>query len=120
MKPSAKFMRAFRRATRPARPTVDGCPQRRRKSVTVGIYVVDDTTIGFRQITSRRHGKGHGSECLDWLVGLADKFGVGIIGWIEPNCDGHLTFDQLKAWYSKRGFIVEDGSWACRMEREAA
>jgi GNAT superfamily N-acetyltransferase len=88
--------------------------------VTVGIYVVDDITIGFRQITSRRHGKGYGSECLDWLVGLADKYSVGITGWVQANGDEHLTFGQLKAWYSKRGFTVEDGDWACRMERKAA
>jgi hypothetical protein len=116
MKPTERFMRAFRRATKAARPTVDNCPQRRRKSVTVGLYVVDDNTIGFRQITSRRHGKGHGSECLDWLIGLADKYSVSFTGYVEPNCDRHLTLDQLKAWYSRRGFTIQ-GSYPYEMQR---
>src|SRR5207249_6704772 len=72
-----------------------------------------DGYIWLENIWSTQEGNGYGSKALDWFCTLADEFGVEIRGDIQPPHGGRLDYEELSAWYQRRGFSV-DGREMCR------
>ena len=63
--------------------------------------------IYLARIRTLERGKGYGSLALDWLVDLADKHGITLIGWIEPFGPWkRLSVAQLQRWYERHSFEV--------------
>lgn len=57
-------------------------------------------------------GKGHGTQALQLLTKLSDKYGVPIRGTAKAysTVDGHIQdTDRLVQWYEKNGFTVTGG-----------
>ena len=59
-------------------------------------------------------GKGYASDCLQWLVCLADRYNVHIEGRVEPIGSLGLSKADLKRWYTRHGFKVDRNSYMFR------
>lgn len=70
-------------------------------------------TIRLNSIQSNYEpGKGHATEAMKWLMGLADKHGVTITGTVKafgPK-ENRPTTKELLDWYLKLGFRKIRGS----------
>lgn len=51
-------------------------------------------------------GKGHGSRLLQRVLDDADEEDVIVMLGINPY--GEMTYDQLRDWYERHGFVEED------------
>ncbi len=51
-------------------------------------------------------GCGTGTKGLIWLLSLADKHGVSLVGEAEPTGACELDAASLRAWYRRHGFLV--------------
>ena len=72
-----------------------------------------DGYIWLENIWSTQEGNGYGSKALDWFCTLADEFGVEIRSDTQTPPGGRLDYEELSAWYQRRGFSV-DGREMCR------
>ncbi len=66
-----------------------------------------DGKILFGYVTTLERGKGHGTKALKWLLDLADKHGVTLVGQIQRMGDEGLTTVELRRWYKRHGFKVD-------------
>jgi len=64
-------------------------------------------------------GKGHGTEGLLWLCGLADKHKVMLTGNVVPYGTMKPRLDklQLKKWYERHGFLVSRNGEIARLTK---
>ena len=70
----------------------------------------EDNTIHIHDIRSFAPNKltGAGSRALKTLTTLADEHGVTLEGTAQAHTPLGLSDDQLKSWYEKNGFTVDD------------
>lgn len=66
-----------------------------------------DDRVHVHAIRSFEKGKGHGSEALRHLTGLADKHGVTLEGAAVPFGQGGLKKKALSDWYRRNGFTIK-------------
>lgn len=71
--------------------------------------VCDAREIGLRgflltriQVPLPERNKGRGTQLLQQVLKDADK--EGAVMWLEIKPYGSLNYEQLRAWYSRRGF----------------
>jgi len=88
---ATRFMSAFKR----------GIPAEVRMDIHKegGVFVLDS-------IFAPEQGNGHGTKAMKWLCGLADKHGVILMGWAEPNSGSKMPMEVLFDWYRGFGFYV--------------
>lgn len=60
-------------------------------------------------VPPKHRGQGIGSRLLDELLADADAHGVTL--WLDINPYGQMTYEQLEAWYMRRGFVPHEGRY---------
>jgi hypothetical protein len=65
-----------------------------------------NNAVRLSNIRTTQPGCGTGTKALTWLLSLADKHQISILGEAEPT--GHCALDSsaLQAWYRRHGFNV--------------
>lgn len=97
---SAASLRGSRLYTTPR----GGKVEMKLSSSAYGFNFKGRNEILLEKIITQTPGHGHGDEAMDFLKGLADKFGV-IVGMF-PDPIGHKrkNYEQLAEWAAKHGF----------------
>lgn len=92
---------------------------------TVHLEVIADRHAGFAKVNLGfiavyypNQGKGYASECLRWLLSVADKHNVHIVGWADPVGSLGLKKTELKRWYRRYGFNFDRHSNGLRVPVE--
>ena len=69
-----------------------------------------DNVIYLKDIRSFKPGEstGAGSRALKTITDLADKYGLIIEGTAQAYSPSGLSDEQLKSWYERKGFTVDD------------
>jgi len=74
-----------------------------------------DWTITRINVPVAYRGQGFGSKLLDQILADADAEGVAIQCEVSPS--GGLNYDQLTAWYMRRGFQYTELGYLRRTPR---
>lgn len=107
--PTERFMAAYLEQTREA-PNGDQSIRLYGDTNTVfNMIPYDDTGVAAKLIKVRteHRGTGVGREALQWLCGLADKFGVTLYAHALPQTimfERGLKHKELVEWYERFGF----------------
>jgi RNA:NAD 2'-phosphotransferase (TPT1/KptA family)/8-oxo-dGTP pyrophosphatase MutT (NUDIX family) len=103
------FMREFRSLTGPS-PDPDNSKDRTWKDAVEIEAHMRWLRIQVESIRSLEQGQGNASKALDFLKDLADKHDVELEVHPVPFGGGQLNQPQLKEWYTRHGFTLEDAS----------
>ena len=61
-------------------------------------------------VMPRYRRKGHASELMRVICGMADRAAQVLLLSVEPRGEGGLDADGLRAWYERRGFeVIQEG-----------
>ena len=64
-----------------------------------------DIDIEYVKTDPMYRGQGLSSSLLKKAMTMADKMGVSLVAFIEPDKSGGLTFDQEEQWLARYGFV---------------
>jgi len=76
--------------------------------------------VWLSSLRSVQRGLGYGTEALAWLTELAQRHRVALAGLVQPcgQQQPQLTRQQLKAWYTRHGFIVQPDGRMYKLPKE--
>lgn len=68
----------------------------------------DSVRFDSLMVPSEYRGRKAGTVALLWLVSIAQRYNVRLVGHVEPfgTSPAGLNRTQLKAWYKRHGFLV--------------
>lgn len=94
----------------------DGHPLRCTASL---IHYNDRTSIvtGL-QVANELRGQGNGSKLLKLITDDADTEGIVLLLGVEPDASLGLSYDDLTAWYKRKGFRPVRGNAMQRQPRK--
>ncbi len=99
-----KFMQEFESGTAPHQKTRHLRLWEHKAEFEVGVA---GSSVRLGYIGSIHVGRGHGTRALRWLLNLADKHGVEVRGSIHRVGREGLSERELKLWYRRHGFEIE-------------